>query len=105
MGALWRAPLIALFEREAKPDELLMDGVVVTPEARGRGVGSLLLDAIAAHAASLGRRSVRLEVVDANPRARALYERRGFVATESQSVPFLRPFFGFGRSDAMTRRL
>lgn len=49
----------------------------VNPDARGRGVGKALLDAVAGHARSLGCGKVTLEVRDDNPAAR-LYRREGF---------------------------
>jgi len=50
----------------------------VTPEARGQGVGSALLNSALAAAAALGARAMHLEVAIANDAARALYERAGF---------------------------
>lgn len=101
LGALWRAPLLAIFEREPAPGQLLMDGVVVSPAARSRGIGRALLMRIAALAKETGRREVRLEVVDANPRARALYEKLGFESRSETGSSLLRPFFGFSRATTM----
>ena len=100
-GALWRAPLLALLERDTSPDQLLMDGIAVVPEARGLGIGSLLLDAILDEARARGKTSVRLDVIDTNPRARALYERRGFQAIGDETTgPFAR-LFGFRSATRM----
>lgn len=103
LGALWRGPLLALFEREAEPDELLMDGVVVAPDARGQGIGGAMIEELAGLAGRQGMTQIRLEVVDTNPRARALYERRGFVATSVRRTGVLRPLFGFSSSVTMIR--
>ncbi|QRK14067.1 GNAT family N-acetyltransferase [Archangium violaceum] len=88
--------------REARPDELLLDGIAVDAAARGRGIGTRLL----AHAAHLARRAglrrVRLSVVDTNPRARALYERCGFVAGRTQDVSLLGTLYGFRSVTEMT---
>lgn len=54
----------------------------VAPEARGQGVGSLVLDDVVAAAKAVGAR-VRLQVAEGNP-ARRLYERAGFVDTGSR---------------------
>lgn len=102
-GAFWRGAALALFERAPGPGELLMDGIVVAPEARGAGVGGALIEAMAARAARRGLSFVRLDVVDSNPRARALYARRGFEAGEETGSPLLRPLFGFSRSLTMRR--
>ena len=45
---------LALFDRTAAPGELLMDGIVVAPAARGQGVGTELLRRVLATAAKLG---------------------------------------------------
>lgn len=100
-GALWRGPLLSLLEREVAPDTLLMDGIFVSEEARGRGVGSALLGAVKQKARSEGLASVRLDVVDSNPRARALYERHGFVAGKRTDLGVMRHVFGFTGSTEM----
>ena len=56
-------------------------GMWVRPQARGRSVGALLVQAVLDRAAVLGCDRVRLDVVDGNAPARRLYERMGFVAT------------------------
>jgi GNAT superfamily N-acetyltransferase len=56
-------------------------GMWVRPQARGRSVGALLVQAVLDRAAERGCDRVRLEVVDGNAPARRLYERMGFVAT------------------------
>ena len=53
-------------------------GMGLLPAWRGRGLGARLLDAALAGAAGLGITRVELEVFASNPRAIALYERRGF---------------------------
>ncbi|NUW32271.1 GNAT family N-acetyltransferase [Nonomuraea sp. SMC257] len=53
----------------------------VAPEARGRRVGSLLVDEVIAGARAAGAEEVRLWCVDSNESALALYRRRGFTPT------------------------
>ena len=50
----------------------------VAPEARGRGVGAALIDAVAAWAGSKGFVRLLLDVADDNVSAIALYARMGF---------------------------
>jgi len=101
-GALWRGLLLSQLERPLAPDTLLMDGIAVVPDARGTGVGTALLAAIKDRARTLGKSYVRLDVIDSNPRARALYEREGFVAGPTSDLGPLAPIFGFKRSTTMT---
>ena len=101
-GGLWRGLPLALLERPTAPDTLLMDGIAVTEAARGQGIGARLLDAIKDRAAALHKSQIRLDVIDKNPRARALYERQGFVAGETQSLGPFAVLFGFRHATTMT---
>ncbi|MBL4629414.1 MAG: GNAT family N-acetyltransferase [Roseicyclus sp.] len=102
-GLLWRAPLLSMLEREVEPGLLLMDGIAVRPDARGLGIGATLLDAVLEEAKHRKLNAVRLDVIDTNPRARALYERRGFVAKDTQDVFPFRWLFGFSTATRMER--
>ena len=105
LGASWRVALLTALERDAETARFLMDGIFVEPTARGRGVGTLLLQAIADEAASRGYAEVRLDVIDSNSRARALYERRGFRAINTRSTGLLRHVFGFRAATTMELRV
>ncbi len=59
----------------------------VAPEARGRGVGDALIDAVVEAAREGGCRRVVLEVHDDNEPAIRLYARRGFVRVEGAAGP------------------
>lgn len=101
-GGLKLLPLL-LMARPQREGQLLMDGIVVVPEMRGKGVGTALLQAVFDVAREHGFQEVRLDVVDTNPRARQLYERRGFVATKTQPYPFLSKIMGFGAVTTMIK--
>ncbi|MFK7836664.1 MAG: GNAT family N-acetyltransferase [Sulfitobacter sp.] len=101
LSTLWRAPLLAMVERDLADGVLLMDGICVTAEARGHGLGTKLLDAIKHEAARLNLSSVRLDVINTNPRARALYERQGFRALGQEQLGPLRHVFGFSSASKM----
>lgn len=82
-----------------------MDGIVVSDAARGQGIGTRLLAAIKDEALARGCTSVRLDVIDSNPRARALYEREGFVAGHRSDLGPLRHLFGFRSATEMVCHL
>ncbi|MFI1016602.1 GNAT family N-acetyltransferase [Streptomyces sp. NPDC020965] len=98
-----RLALLAVLERTPKPDELVMDGIAVDADLRGRGIGGLLLDAMVRVAADHHCRRIRLDVIDVNPRARALYARHGFVPVHTERTPWLRGPMGFGAVTTMSR--
>ncbi|MFD8973933.1 GNAT family N-acetyltransferase [Streptomyces sp. NPDC059593] len=103
LRGLHRVALLALLERRPAAGELVMDGIAVAPGHRGAGIGTLLLREIAAVAAEAGCRRIRLDVIDVNPRARALYERHGFAAVHTERTPYLRELMGFGAVTTMHR--
>ena len=105
IGALCRIAILALLERDVENVRFLMDGIFVDPAARGEGVGSRLLEAIVQEAAARGYGEVRLDVIDGNERARALYERRGFEAISTHSTGLARHVFGFRAATTMVRRI
>lgn len=100
-GAVWRGALLSILERALEQDVLLMDGIFVDSKARGMGVGTLLLSAVKDLGRAQGCSTVRLDVIDSNARARALYEREGFVAGKTRNLSFLRSIFKFSKSTEM----
>ena len=100
-GGTWRGLILSTLERDLAPGVLLMDGICVHADARGLGVGTALLDAIKEHARQADLNSVRLDVIDTNPRARALYERRGFEPMGTTHTGVLRHLFGFRSATTM----
>ena len=100
-GALWRGPLLDRMERPLAEGQMLLDGIFVASEARGRGVGSALIDAVVAEARQRGMVQVRLDVIDTNLRARALYERYGFTPTGRVETGWLAWLVGFHHATTM----
>ncbi|GGU49357.1 GNAT family N-acetyltransferase [Streptomyces lavendofoliae] len=103
LRGLPRLAVLALFEREPAEGELVMDGIAVDADHRGAGIGGRLLTEVAAVAAGHGCHRIRLDVIDVNPRAKALYERHGFVAVRTERTPYLRGLLGFGAVTTMHR--
>ncbi|WP_179378848.1 GNAT family N-acetyltransferase [Jannaschia marina] len=100
-GAAWRAALLSLIERDVEAGILLMDGICVAPAARGLGLGTQLLRAVRSEAGRRGLGRVRLDVIDGNPRARALYLREGFVPVGTRRMGPLGAIFGFRHAERM----
>ena len=94
---------LALVERSEESGVLLMDGIAVAENARSLGIGTQLLQAIEAHARKIGKRKVRLDVIDTNDGARRLYERVGFQAGETSGIGVFRLVFPFRSSTTMTK--
>lgn len=105
IGAAWRGGLLSLLERDVENERFLLDGVFVAPEARGCGVGTRLLEAAFELAQGRGYSEIRLDVIDSNPRAKALYERLGFVGGEEHHLGLLGPLFRFKSALTMVRPL
>jgi ribosomal protein S18 acetylase RimI-like enzyme len=105
LGGRWRGCILWALNRETDNDRFLVDGICVVRSQRSKGIGSLLLSGLYDEAARRGYRSIRLDVIDANWRARALYERQGFTATRTESLGPLRHVFGFASATTMVRPL
>lgn len=100
-AALRASVVLSVLSRPADPHVLVLDGICVDRDARGLGIGTLLLGAARDYAQSTGARRVRLAVVDNNPRARALYERQGFKAVDEGELGWLSVVYGFDRYTTM----
>lgn len=66
---------------EDESEELWLVKLYLRPACQGRGLGSALLGQLQDQARAAGQR-IRLRVLKANPRARALYERHGFAVVD-----------------------
>lgn len=74
---------------EERDDTAMLVSVWVAPEARGKGVGDALVDAVVDWARRAGYAFLALDVGDDNSYAIALYARKGFVP--NGEVSFLPP--------------
>ncbi len=104
-GSLWRGMLLRGLSDETDAEMFLLDGLCVADGARGQGVGTALLNAICLEARDRGYTAVRLDVIEGNDRARALYERAGFVLDRTARIGALRHVFGFAAAHVMVRRV
>lgn len=104
-GMAWRGTLLALLSREIDNERFLLDGICVTASARSQGVGSALIAAVEDEARARGYTQLRLDVVDTNWRAKALYERLGFTVAKTDRLGLLRYAFGFDAAHTMVKPL
>jgi len=93
--------VFTLFRRSVPSNTLLLDGIAVKESHRNQGIGSRLLESAVAFAAEKGFEKVRLNVIGTNHRAKALYERKGFVVRATRYFLYLHWLFGFSKSYEM----
>ena len=94
--------IVGYYVAMAGVDELHLLNITVAPAWQGRGLGNELLDAVQAQARRRGLASLFLEVRQSNVRARALYERRGFLQVGLRRGYYPAPQ---GREDAVVMSL
>jgi ribosomal protein S18 acetylase RimI-like enzyme len=104
-GAYWRQTVLGWLSDGVDNDRFLLDGLCVDAGCQGQGLGTALLSAITAEARLRGYNGVRLEVIDRNTRAIALYERLGFAVTARQNIGALRWVFKFSAALTMVKPL
>lgn len=105
LGAMWRLPLLWMLERDIDNDRFLVDGVCVIPAARNLGIGTGLLLTLESEARLRGYAHIRLDVIDSNFRAKALYSRLGYLSEKSDDIGVLGLVFGFQSSTTMVKPL
>ena len=102
----WREALLRqLGEDRVEPGQFLIDGLCVAADSRGQGIGTALVLALCEAGQAMGYGAARIDVVDSNPGAQALYARLGFAVTRSHAIGPLRHVFGFRRALTMLRPL
>ena len=96
-----------LFSRKAENEkEILMDGIVVKNGHRGKGIGKKLFQGLEAYAKSNDFHSIRLDVIDENPKAKKLYEKIGFEVIKHEKVPYpLADYIGVSGVSTMVKQL
>ncbi len=102
-GAIRAGLNLRFADHRPAADELYVDGVAVAASERGQGIGTRLLDEAATIARESGFRWLRLDVIDTNPRAQALYERLGYRVTKVEKVYWMQRWTGYGAIISMER--
>jgi ribosomal protein S18 acetylase RimI-like enzyme len=80
--------LVTMYANDHKTKRAYMSLLAVRPEARGHGVGRILVDACIAQARENGMTEIRLQTLGGNRQAMRLYESAGFckVGVNGQKV-------------------
>lgn len=106
----WQALRVTLFTVvfhavDFPASELYLETMAVSPSERRKGHGGRLLEFADREARRRGRRSVSLYCIRDNPRARALYERRGYSVVRSEDLWWCSFLLGFRVTDMMRKAL
>lgn len=104
-GGRLRFGLVSWLTAEVDNIRFPIDGLVTLPQWRSQGVGTALIAALEQVARDAGYDRMRLDVDDANPRAKALYLRLGFTPLSQDRRWLLAPVFGMKSATAMEKRL
>lgn len=104
-GGFWRSLALQALAHDLPSGTIGIDGLAVAEEARGLGLGGALIEELCRTAQARGYGVVRLDVVDQNLRARALYDRLGFAVTGRADRWLTAAVFGYRTAVAMERRL
>lgn len=99
--------LAVLFNRKPdKKSQLLMDGIAVKEGNRGRGIGKQLFIELEKFSYQSKMTSIKLDVIDENPKAKKLYEIIGFVPTKYSKTPkFIYKLIGVSGVTTMVKEL
>jgi ribosomal protein S18 acetylase RimI-like enzyme len=97
--------LILNREGPQRRDELKIQSLAVAPRRRGEGIGTALIEAVAAHARDQGYATLSLDVVDTNAGALRLYRRLGFEIVQTTRFYGLARRAGFDAVHHMAKRL
>ncbi len=77
-----------IFDRKQdNKNQLLLNGIVVKDGFRGHGIGQKLIHELQVYAMNKNMDSIKLDVIDENPKAKKLYEKLGFRSVKHIKVP------------------
>jgi ribosomal protein S18 acetylase RimI-like enzyme len=93
------------FNHHPAKDELYIDSISVAEEARGRGVGTHLLNFSESFAKERDLKLLSLNVMYENNKAKKLYEKKGYKVKLSQSLWWFKKATGYSGAWFMVRNL
>ncbi len=89
ISGIARTAKLSLLTHVPKNDEIHVEGIAVMESARGKGIGTRLLNELFSFASEMDKKRITLEVINTNPKAKDLYEQLGFNVEKRENVwPF-----------------
>jgi ribosomal protein S18 acetylase RimI-like enzyme len=86
---------LSLLGHKSYSDEIYVEAVAVCKNARGQGVGTELFEALFGFAKENKVKSITLQVIGPNTKAKELYERLGFVVIKHTRIWPINRMFGW----------
>jgi ribosomal protein S18 acetylase RimI-like enzyme len=97
--------LFNLSATQILPEEMFITVIVVDASMRGKGIGTLLMQAVFGIAQQNQCHAIVLDVIDTKPDARRLYERLGFKPVRTIEYGYLRSLIGSSANTTMRKDL
>ena len=72
---------------EERAEEIFLAEIIIIPDMRGRGLGTLIMKNLIRHSSQLGK-TLALQVLKKNVQAKSLYEKMGFVIIMETSTHY-----------------
>jgi len=98
LNATWRYlghVIYRLTKDRLDNETMYIDPIVVSSEARGKGIGTKLMNATFELTKQLNLKCLSLDVVDTNPQAKSLYEKLGFQVVKEVNTKIITKKAGF----------
>ena len=95
LRGILKAISLSMLGHKTESSEIYIEAVAVSELARGKGIGTKLFDAIFQFANEKEYKSITLQVIDINPRAKELYKRLGFEVVKQNKTWPLNKWIGW----------
>lgn len=86
-------------------DTLKLEIISVSKDSRGEGIGHKLLEHVEKYAKDKGFKTLTLDVIDTNPRAKKLYEETGYIEIKYTDTSKMTKNVGFNGIYTMDKKL
>lgn len=95
LKGFYRYAKALLLYHKVNVDEWHIEGIAVSEEMRGLGIGAELIQLMENNARKNGIKKITLDVINTNPKAKKLYERLGFIKTKEVYISPFNWIYGF----------